>query len=377
MLDDPTQQPTEQQQDNTPIESADTIEESSGFLDGLLGALQGGSEETIQEKPETEEKAEAEEKPAVEQKPEEDPDLADLPKSVSEKTKVGWKELKTAKRQIEEERDTLRKELEALKAGPQTQANKEEIERVKQELETYRTKATEYEQRMALIDVTQTEEYRTTIGEPLARAEQLIGDYAKEYELNIADIAAAAMQDNPLARNRALAEMTASMDTYNQQEFHKLVSSARDLYVRSEQAKSKAAETLKYVEAERQKKAEQEREHYTKAREEAHGKVWDGITSRLSFLKDSPERDKLLADAKSADIASSPPDVQAYAATAAVLLPSLAAKLDEAQKKIAELEGSIAKRNGASPKVSSGGAQIEVSEDESFEDGFAKLLGGR
>lgn len=376
MPDDLTQDPNAQQQDNTPIESADSIEESSGFLDGLLGALQGGSEEA----PAAEEKAPEEQKPEdeqkkEEQKPEEDPDLADLPKSVSEKTKVGWKELKTAKRQIEEERDKIRQELEALRAGPQTQANKDEIDRIKSELETYRTKATEYEQRMALIDVTQTEEYRTTIGEPLARAEQLIGDYAKEYQLNIADIAAAAMQDNPLARNKALAEMASNMNTFDQQEFHKLVTSARDLYVRSEQAKSKAADTLKYVEVERQKKAEEERQHFAKAREEASTKVWTGLESSLPILKDLPNKDKLLADARSADIVASPPDVQAYAAYAAVLLPSMKEALEARDKKIAELEGAIAKRNGASPKVSTGGAQIEVSEDESFEDGFAKIFG--
>jgi len=245
-------------------------------------------------------------------------------------------------------------------------------------LETYRTKATEYEQRMALVDVTQTEEYQTTIGKPLEQAEHLIGEYAKEYQLNVADIAAAAMQDNPLARNKALAEMASNMNTFDQQEFHKLVTNARDLYLRSEQAKSKASETLKYIESQRQQKAEEAKQYSLKQREEASTKVWGGLEANLGFLKDLPEKDKILADARSADIASSPPDVQAYAAYAAVLLPTMKNQMEAQAKKIAELEASIAKRSGASPKVSNGGAQIETSDsDESFESGFEKLFPGR
>lgn len=374
MLDDPSAQPPEQ--DNTPIDTPDSVEESSGFLDGLMGAFEAKPEEAPEADAQPEVKTE--EKPTQDQKPEEDPDLADLPKSVSEKTKVGWKELKTAKRTIEEERDKLKAELETLRTQPKTEANNAEIEKIKQELETYRTKATEYEQRMALVDVTQTEEYQTTIGKPLEQAEHLIGEYAKEYQLNVADIAAAAMQDNPLARNKALAEMTSSMDTYNQQEFHKLVTSARDLYLRSEQAKSKASETLKYIESQRQQKAEEAKQYSLKQREEASTKVWGGLEANLGFLKDLPEKDKILADARSADIANSPPDVQAYAAYAAVLLPTMKNQMEAQAKKIAELEASIAKRSGASPKVSNGGAQIETSDsDESFEDGFQKLFPGR
>ena len=377
MLDDPSAQPPEQ--DNTPIDTPDSVEESSGFLDGLMGAFEAKPEEApdVDAQPEVK----TEEKPTQDQKPEEDPDLADLPKSVSEKTKVGWKELKTAKRTIEEERDKLKSELETLRTQPKTDANNAEIEKIKQikqELETYRTKATEYEQRMALVDVTQTEEYQTTIGKPLEQAEHLIGEYAKEYQINVADIAAAAMQDNPLARNKALAEMASNMNTFDQQEFHKLVTNARDLYLRSEQAKSKASETLKYIEAQRQQKAEEAKQYSLKQREEASTKVWGGLEANLGFLKDLPEKDKILADARSADIANSPPDVQAYAAYAAVLLPTMKNQMEAQAKKIAELEASIAKRSGASPKVSNGGAQIETSDsDDSFESGFEKLFPGR
>lgn len=374
MLDDPSAQPPEQ--DNTPIDTPDSVEESSGFLDGLMGAFEAKPEEAP-EAPEAEVKTE--EKPTQDQKPEEDPDLADLPKSVSEKTKVGWKELKTAKRTIEEERDKLKSELETLRTQPKTDANNAEIEKIKQELETYRTKATEYEQRMALVDVTQTEEYQTTIGKPLEQAEHLIGEYAKEYQINVADIAAAAMQDNPLARNKALAEMASNMNTFDQQEFHKLVTNARDLYLRSEQAKSKASETLKYIEAQRQQKAEEAKQYSLKQREEASTKVWGGLEANLGFLKDLPEKDKILADARSADIANSPPDVQFYVAAAGALLPSMKKTIEAQAKEIAELKASFAKRSGASPKVGGGGgAQIETSDsDESFEDGFGKLFPGR
>jgi hypothetical protein len=92
----------------------------------------------------------------------------------SEKSQSGWAKLKEAKKLVETERDTfkgeldtLKAELERLKAEPRTQQNSEEINTIRAELEANRKKAEEYEKRVALIDVEQTDEFQQNIAIPL------------------------------------------------------------------------------------------------------------------------------------------------------------------------------------------------------------------
>ena len=354
-------------------------DDSSGFLSGLDSVINGdesssSSKETSEE---TSEESSSEEK-QVEEKPEIDPDIADLPKSVSEKTKVGWKELKNSKRQLEQERDQLKQELESLKKQPPSQQNSNEIEQVRKELEEYKSKISEYENRVALADVTQSEEYITNIATPLSEAENIIQAYATKYELSIPEVAAAAMKGNVIERNALLAEMTAGMNTFDQQEFKRVLDSARELYLRSEQIKSNAAASRQYLEQQR-KEAEAKQLHETQIkRAEATKKTWSEISKALppSIASDQKLMAEISADIEAADLADAAPEITAYATQAAVLLPVFKKQLAERDKKIAELESAIAKRSGAAPKAKSGSISSKAEETEKgFMDGLDELLG--
>ena len=352
-----------------------TPDDSSGFLSGLDSVISG--DESSSSSQETSEETSSEET-QVEEKPEVDPDIADLPKSVSEKTKVGWKELKNSKRQLEQERDQLKQELESLKKQPPSQQNTEEIEATKQELERYKEQLTNYENRVALLDVTQSEEYRNNIALPLSEAESTIQQFAQKYELSIPEIAAAAMKTNVLERNALLTDLTAGMNSFDQQEFKSILDKARELYIRSEQVKSNASASLKYIQQKQEQEKAKQLEQTKQQRSEAAKATWETLSKALpkSISGDEALMKKISDDILSTDIFDAPPQIQAYATQAAVMLPIFKEQLEAKDKKIAELESAIAKRSGAAPKAKSGSISSKAEETEKgFMDGLDEILG--
>jgi hypothetical protein len=349
--------------------------ESSDFLSGLQKAAETPDGEVAKdESTPTEQEEEQPEAPAQEE--ETDPDLADLPKSASAKTKDHWKKSKEAKRAVEAERDNLKKELEELRKQPQSAQNSAEIEAVKKELESYKEKLSGYESKMALLDVTQTEEYRNNIAQPLAAAESLIEAFSQKYEIPIATIAKAAMHENILERNAQLAELASGMNEFDKFEFKKTLDDARNLYIRSEQVKAQAKESLKYVEAKRQEEQAKALEQTKAARAESAKKVWDSLSKSLpeSIRGDL---DKLSKDALGSDLQDAPPEIQAYATQAAVLLPAIKEKYEAALKEIGELKASIAKRGGVAPKSKSGSIPtVQSEEPEDFMAGLEAAMKG-
>jgi hypothetical protein len=344
-----TEAPSTQEVDSNPEDS------SSGFLDGLFGASdaaeEGGDETPASEETET--------SPAEEAKPAVDADLEDAPKGMSAKNQEGWKTLKTAKREIEKERDTLRKEIEELKKTPATPQSSEEIAAAKQELESARAQLAEYDRNMALVNVEKTREYQENISVPLANAENMIQAFATKYELSIPEIAQAAMNPNMLERNQALADMVGGMNDFDKYEFKKVVDEAQSLFQRSQSVKQNAVESLKYVESQRQVEQAKAASKQQEAANAAADMVWESFSKKLPFLKDDPKlASQLDKDAREADIVSATPEIQKYASYAGVVLPKVMEKYNNAMQEIATLKASLAKRSSAAPQARSGSIPV-------------------
>src|SRR6478752_4248733 len=247
------------------VETAPTQPESS-FLDDMF------KEAEKPEAPETSPNTEPEVEAAVEEpKVEEDPDLADVPKSFSEASKIGWKELKKAKRAVEEERDKLRQELEDAKKNSPAKAEDADLRKQYEEL---KKQATEYERHLALVNVEQTKEYQENIAQPLALAESTIQEYVQAYSLNLDSVVQAVMKPSVVERNKALAEITADMNEYDKFSFAKVLEDARSLYGRAQDVKAKAKESLDYVSQQRQqeetKRSEESKRLLSEATEKIH-----------------------------------------------------------------------------------------------------------
>jgi hypothetical protein len=355
----------ERGQDQSPNSSNESSGgDEPGFLSSLFSNLDAPEENPTGENPQPNDPRE-DETPAVETPTTSDDDLSDAPSGLSEKNKLGWKELKSLKKQVEQERDRLKAELETVKSQPPV-----EVEATKAELEQARQQLEEYESRMAMVNVEQSREYQENIAKPLAAAESMIQEYAKAYELDIPQIAAAAMQTNTLERNKMLSEMTAGMNDFDKLEFKSLVDNAQTLFARSQQAKANAQESLAYIEQQREKESQKAQQQYQQAQKEAATHVRESLTKKMPFLAENPQ---LFAEAEQADLLQAAPDVQVYAKHAAVLLPTLLNKFEAQNKRIAELEASIAKRSSGGPSVRGGGVSTTPDSSSSGDDFMAGL----
>ena len=361
--------------DSSPEVSSETNESSSmdpssGFLDGLFG-VDPDVEPSSEEAPETE-KEEAQ----VEEKPAEVDDLEDAPKGMTAKSQEGWKALKATKREIEKERDNLRKEIEELKKAPVAPQSSEEIATAKQELETARAQLAEYDRNMALVNVEKTREYQENIATPLANAENMIQAFATKYELSIPEIAQAAMNPNMLERNQALADMVGGMNDFDKFEFKKVVDEAQSLFKRSQSVKQNAVESLKFVESQRQAEQSKTAAKQQEVANAAADMVWESFSKKLPFLQeDAKLASQLNKDAREADIVSASPEIQKYASYAGVVLPKVMEKYNSAVQTIAKLEAALAKRSSASPQARSGSVpSIKTNVADDFMAGLDAVL---
>ena len=328
---------------------APSADPSSGFLDGLFG-VDPDAEPVAEEVTETQE-----EEAPVEEKPAEVDDLEDAPKGMSAKSQEGWKTLKSAKREIEKERDLLRKEIEELKKAPVVPQSAEEVATAKQELEAARAQLAEYDRNMALVNVEKTREYQDNIAVPLANAESMIQAFATKYELSIPEIAQAAMNPNMLERNQALADMVGGMNDFDKFEFKKVVDEAQSLFKRSQSVKQNAVESLKFVESQRQAEQSKTAAKQQEAANAAADMVWESFSKKLPFLQeDAKLASQLNKDAREADIVSASPEIQKYASYAGVVLPKVMEKFNAVQQENAALKAALAKRSSASPQARSG-----------------------
>jgi hypothetical protein len=341
----------EEQSHETP--SSSPASESAGFLDGLFSL-------TTEE--EGDESAEGEvEKPAAPAAKEVDPDLEDAPTGMTTKSQEGWKALKSAKRDIEKERDALRQEIESLKKTPATPQSSEEVLATKQELEKARAQLEEYDRNMALVNVEKTREYQENIAAPLANAENMIQAFATKYELSIPEIAQAAMNPNILERNQALSDMVGGMNDFDKFEFKKVVDEAQQLFQRSQSVKQNAVESLKYVESQRQAEQSKVAAKQQEAVKAAADEVWDNISKKLPFLKeDAKLAEQINQDARSTDLLSAAPNIQTYASYAGVVLPKVMDRLNAALQQVATLEAALTKRSSASPQARSGSVPVST-----------------
>jgi len=368
-------------------EQADDSSGDSGFMAGLFdaaGQTEPADTPTGEVETQTEEESGSEETGTEESGNEtesedidtdNDPDFEDAPPIRDKANKIGWKELKKRKAAAEKERDDLKAEIAKLRASPPSAANTADIEALRAELDMSKTQLADYDKKMALLDVEQSREYRTNIAEPLQRAEELIQSFAEKYQIDVRDIAKAATTPNVLDRNQLLSEIVGGMNDFDKYEFKRVVDEAKTLYDRSIQVKKQAQESKKYLDEARSKEEAAQRE---KRREEAlkvADSVWEGLQSKLPFLKDGDgEVSRLVSEVKDADLAEAPLEAQAYARYAAVLLPNLASRLEAQAKELDALKKSLVKRGAVNPSVGSGSVARTTKDSKSFMDGLDEIL---
>jgi len=266
--------------------------------------------------------------------------------------KAKWDELKTKARELDQlkpEIETLRRELEEVRQKPQVP---EEVQREIEELRQLRF----------AVELEKTPEWQQAVEAPSSEVLGRFKEVAEFYNLDYADLVAAADDPNPLRRGKSIREFLAKNEVEEvTPEVLNLVSNAAEklhgIYGKMAELKGKSSEAYKSLEAKRSMESEQERTARDQKYQASHKEVFGVLQQRLPDFFKNAELAEAVKQARPAD----EPQMQAYQAAAAVLLPETLKELKAAKQQIATLTKQVAARAAATPGLGAPSAPVERS----------------
>lgn len=287
-------------------------------------------------------------------------------KAQGEKAVVRWGELKKA----EKERDRLKAENEELRV----KLDSGDTAKVSKELEELRTKLAEREKVIAAYDVTQSDEYQRYVVEPMNKLEERARNLTEDAEIEEGIISALA-EVNPKRRLTRLAEITDGMSEFQKFELYRIVGEMDNLFAKREEVIQNAYKAKEEIDRSRMAERQKETEEQKQARLSASDTVWKNLVKKLPFLTDEEgnlrkEFEEVKVNGRGGITEEMSLGTQAFAGYAAHLVPKMTEVIATKDKRIKELESSIAALQGAAPSMGNNGSRevVEIREDLPLED---------
>lgn len=327
----PTPAPVQQPATTPPADTSPKPEPSGSALDGLpdMSALDVATEET---NPLTgEEVQQTEQTPVSPQK-------------------AKWEELRTKAKELDQIRpqlESLRKELEEVKQKPSIP------EDVQKEIEELR-------QIRFAVELEKTPEWQQAVDAPSAEVLGQFQQIADFYNVDYNELVAAADDTNPLRRGKSIREFLSRNEVEEvTPEVLSLATSAAEklhgIYAKMAELKGKSSEVYRSLEAKRSMEGEQEKSAREQKYQASHKEVFGLLQQRLPDFFKNTDLAEAVKQARPAD----EPQMQAYQAAAAVLLPETLKELKAAKQEIAKLSKAVAARAAATPGIGAASAPVE------------------
>lgn len=277
--------------------------------------------------------------------------------------KAKWEELRTKAKELDQlkpEIETLRRELEEVRQKPQVP---EEVQREIEELRQLRF----------AVELEKTPEWQQAVEVPSGEVLGRFKEVAEFYNLDYAELVAAADDPNPLRRGKSIREFLAKNEVEEvTPEVLNLVSNAAEklhgIYGKMAELKSKSSEAYRSLEAKRSMESEQERSAREQKYQSSHKEVLGLLQQRLPDFFKNTELAEAVKQARPAD----EPQMQAYQAAAAVLLPETLKELKAAKAQVAALTKQVAARAAATPGLGVPSAPVEKQSNDDA-DGMKAL----
>ncbi len=327
----PTPAPVQQPAATPPADTSPKPEPSGSALDGLpdMSALDVAAEEA---NPLTgEEVQQTEQTPVSPQK-------------------AKWEELRTKAKELDQIRpqlESLRKELEEVKQKPSIP------EDVQKEIEELR-------QIRFAVELEKTPEWQQAVKAPSAEVLSQFQQIADFYNVDYEELVAAADDENPLRRGKSIREFLSRNEVEEvTPEVLSLATSAAEklhgIYAKMAELKGKSSEVYRSLEAKRSMESEQEKSAREQKYQASHKEVFGLLQQRLPDFFKNTDLAEAVKQARPAD----EPQMQAYQAAAAVLLPETLKELKAAKQEIAKLSKAVAARAAATPGIGAASAPVE------------------
>ena len=264
--------------------------------------------------------------------------------------KAKWDELKVKAReldQIKPQLETLRKELEEVKQKPSIP---EEVQKEIEELRQIRF----------AVELEKTPEWQQAVEAPSAEVLGQFQQIADFYNVDYNELVAAADDTNPLRRGKSIREFLSRNEVEEvTPEVLSLATSAAEklhgIYAKMAELKGKSSEVYRSLEAKRSMESEQEKNAREQKYQASHKEVFGLLQQRLPDFFKNTDLAEAVKQARPAD----EPQMQAYQAAAAVLLPETLKELKAAKQEIAKLSKAVAARAAATPGIGAASAPVE------------------
>lgn len=264
--------------------------------------------------------------------------------------KAKWEELRTKAKELDQIRpqlESLRKELEEVKQKPSIP------EDVQKEIEELR-------QIRFAVELEKTPEWQQAVDAPSAEVLGQFQQIADFYNVDYNELVAAADDTNPLRRGKSIREFLSRNEVEEvTPEVLSLATSAAEklhgIYAKMAELKGKSSEVYRSLEAKRSMESEQEKNAREQKYQASHKEVFGLLQQRLPDFFKNTDLAEAVKQARPAD----EPQMQAYQAAAAVLLPETLKELKAAKQEIAKLSKAVAARAAATPGIGAASAPVE------------------
>ncbi len=269
-----------------------------------------------------------------------------------------WEAVKQKTAEAKAEAEALRKELESLRAAKP--AEDPEKQTLKTQLDALKAQHDEYEREIKAVRVESSREFKEQVDLP---ARQVIGDLSGLAERNGIDkdlvIQAVARTSDPKARSAALSELASSLNEYDKQILFGLAHQFSDIAKLREHYLTNAEAAAQELEQRRASEMAEQKAASLSTWKKETSRAWGAIEAKLPELK-TMQIGAVADEISARDPDTVPPLEKAYSLAAGKVLPAFVAELRKAQAKTAELEASLAKYQKATPSAGGGTAALPL-----------------
>jgi len=287
------------------------------------------------------------EEPAKKDAATDDEEIPEEVKKQGEKSVSRWSDLKRK----EKEFDKLAAENAELKA----KVEKVVAPEVTKELDELRKVVAEKDRAIAAFAVTESDEYKHAVTEPLMRLEEQARAISDDPDMEEA-IMAALEEPNLKARNKKLSDITDTLNAFQSAKLVRIVDDVDAVLSKGQEIRQKAIEARGEIERNKLAKTAEESEKDRAARLATADAIRKNIVKQMPFLADEdgdplPEFKEVFEKGKMGITQEMSLRTQVFAGYAAQLVPHMAGIIEQRDGKIAELEASIKALRSANGEI--------------------------
>ena len=290
-----------------------------------------------------------------------------------------------AARAFKEVRSDLKAERQAARELRETLEQREsriaELEAAVQnpELDSMRQKIEEYESKLLVTKLEDTQAYKDLVEAPLKSVLAESDSIAEKYGVDPDELFDAIASNNEVEQEEKISELLASASERDRFKAYQLIESLKPIKSQQEALRNNSEEALREAQELETMRQQDQLRARSESRKAAVDQVAARLTDKLKFLKDieGVDMEVIKKEATSLDPTAMSPVNAAYNQMAASLFPKIAREYVRALKENEALVAKLAGYANANPRIGNhSGSSVGVPDGASFVDAVSRAFGG-